>query len=129
MNDQQKIYVLLLDNNKYYIGKTNNVVAMLSKLLNDDDLTYGDKIIDLVRVNILTDINEEDLTVLEYMRKYGIENVRGGSYTNQILSDDEVTTIKNKIAIKYNLCFDCLQAGHSSNKCVFKTDPFDDLFS
>jgi len=94
------IYVLELASNKYYIGKT--IGSVESKLLlhqigegNDWTRTYiPKKIIEKIKCTANLD---ENIITTKYMFKYGINNVRGGSYSNFILNDFQIFYLENEI--------------------------------
>jgi len=91
------IYVLLLNENKYFISKLDNEqVKMLSQntytnlsQIFDSGLEWLNKypLIDIM--NIVGSENVDVDTVVKYhMSTYGINNVRGGNYHKMILDDD-----------------------------------------
>ncbi len=51
------------------------------------------------------------------MNKYGIENVRGGSFCETTLSVSSITIIKKMITSSTNKCFTCGEEGHFANEC------------
>ena len=76
------IYVLLLENDKYYIGFTRNLNLRLVEHwagLMSSKWTTLYKPIRLIEV-LLGNKELETLTTLRYMVKFGWENVRGGNY-------------------------------------------------
>ena len=73
------VYVLKLEDSKWYIGKTHNLNFRIAqhKSNNGARWTKLHNVIDCVKVSFI--INEKEMT-LKYMRKYGWENVRGYSW-------------------------------------------------
>lgn len=98
-----KIYVLRLENDKFYIGRTKNIFGRLDehKNLNGSYWTIQNKPIDLVEVFETEDIGAEEKTVVRYMQKYGINNVRGASFARPTLSDDEKSVIDKMFRSDY----------------------------
>jgi predicted GIY-YIG superfamily endonuclease len=75
------IYVLKLQSNKYYIGKTNNPQFRLSAHFdaNGSEWTKLYTPVNLVELITNCDDYDEDKYTRIYMDKYGIDNnVRGG---------------------------------------------------
>ena len=76
------LYIIKLIQNKYYIGKTNK----LEKRLIEHTENKGSKWtsiyypINLIQIIPNCDKYDEDMYTEIYMEKYGIENVRGGTY-------------------------------------------------
>ena len=86
------IYILRLEGGRYYIGKSKDVNKRFQKHLSG----RGSAWTKLYRpVSLETTIQnvsalEEDKTTKEYMVKYGIDKVRGGSYVQVQLSDAQI---------------------------------------
>lgn len=82
------IYILRLEDNKYYVGKTNNI----KKRIKQHKESYGSswtkkyKFIEMIDVIETNEHFLEDMYVKKYMNRYGINNVRGGSYSRVLLS-------------------------------------------
>ena len=78
------IYVLLLENDKYYIGWTSEdtIDTRLNIHINEPKVAWIKK---YKFVKLLETLNgskeDEKETTLKYMRLYGWENVRGGPWT------------------------------------------------
>ena len=60
---------------------------------------------------------EEDKLVLQYMEKYGVDHVRGGSYSAMKLSNADLTEIRKRLDSANDRCYKCHMKGHFANKC------------
>ena len=65
---------------------------------------------------------DEDKYVKEYMAKYGIENVRGGTYSNVVLDDNSIAVLEKEIRHSKNLCTRCGRDSHFIKDCYATTD-------
>lgn len=76
------IYVLELVDNKYYVGKTDNPQFRLESHFNSNGAAWTKKYkpINIIELIPNCDDYDEDKYTLKYMEKYGINNVRGGSF-------------------------------------------------
>ena len=108
------IYVLKLENNKYYVGKTNNIDFRLEQHFNygGSKWTKIHKPIEVVEMVPDCDAFDEDKYTIMYMDKHGIDNVRGGSYTTTILSNDQISNISKQLKTANDQCFKCGETGH-----------------
>ncbi len=89
------IYVLLLLTNKYYIGTTYNTTTTFINHVkgNENDWTRLYKPITIIEsYSGPTDV---DIVTKKYMQQYGITNVRGGSYSDVNLTENQLYTLKN----------------------------------
>jgi hypothetical protein len=92
------IFVLKLENAKYFIGKTANLDFQLQDFNYHKYLwtkKYNPKL--LVNTIKTQDDYDEDKETLKYIQKYGIENVRGGSYTDINLDNCQIKNIELQI--------------------------------
>ncbi len=77
-NEKAVVYILRLENNKWFIGKTYNLARSLKfHKLGSPPWIDIHKVIDVEE--IIEDGSQVDVT-LEYMRKYGWKNVRGAHW-------------------------------------------------
>ena len=93
------IYALQLEKDKYYIGKTNNPQFRLESHFNSNGSEWT-KIYKPIKVYELIsncDSYDEDKYTLKYMEKEGIDNVRGGSFSQIKLSDEQIKLINQMI--------------------------------
>jgi hypothetical protein len=127
------IYVIKCESGKYYVGKTKNEYSLANRVRAHLD-GYGafftkkfkplkNNPIEKIEVNsnIGLDVNFlEDAKVKEYMKKYGIDNVRGGSFSTINLSKEDKRYLEKEIFGASDLCFKCGAGYHWSNKCPIK---------
>jgi len=60
---------------------------------------------------------DEDKYVFKYMEKYGIENVRGGCFSQVVLPEDKIRMIETILTGVDDRCFRCGEPGHFVNDC------------
>ena len=87
------VYALGSNDNKYYVGRCDKFP------LNIEDVKVSTKFkpIKIVEVVMTNDPFDEDKMVKKYMEKYGIDNVRGGSYKSTKLKKREIKVIRKEI--------------------------------
>jgi|UniRef100_A0A6C0JUE5 predicted GIY-YIG superfamily endonuclease len=118
------IYILKLKNNKYYIGKTQDVENRFKQHINGVGSSWTKKYkpISIIKQIKSTSQFDEDKYVKEYMAKYGIENVRGGTYTSIELDDISLFQLQKELWHSKNLCTRCGRNTHFIKDCYAKTD-------
>ena len=98
------IFILKLENESYFLGKTPNPNFKLENL----HILYK-RLPDFIVINkpikiieFIPDCTEQEVDkyTLKYMKKYGIRNVRGGTYDSHYLSEENRNRIKHLIATK-----------------------------
>jgi hypothetical protein len=112
------IYVLLCADNTYYIGRTKNIIQRLRAHVTD----YGPvwtrlhKPLTLIK-NFIGSPFDEDKWTLIYMAKYGIQNVRGGTFSSPNLTQQQIQHIRMMLDNAQDKCFRCHKFGHFVNEC------------
>src|SRR6185503_3268988 len=114
----EKIYVLELEEGKYYVGKTKNTDLRIGQHFNYDGSawTKKDKPLKVIDIKSCHTVFDEDNTTIAYMKEKGIYNVRGGVYCNIVLTENEVNTIEKLIASIENKCYKC-GGNHFAKEC------------
>ena len=118
------IYVLRLKNGKYYVGQTNDLVKRYLEhktgLGAEWTRKYEPLGIDLIK-NFASPFDEDKL-VKEYMLAYGVDEVRGGSYSQTVLTDAQKKAIEAELRTAEGSCMKCGRMGHFVQTCYARTD-------
>ena len=103
------IYVLQLDQKKWYIGKTENSKFRIDTHFDCKGSSFTTKYPPKEIYQIIPECDkyDEDKYVKKYMDKYGIDNVRGGSYSRLELTEEEKKSIQKELWGTNDLCFLC----------------------
>lgn len=129
---EQKCYVISMQTArgvKYYVGKSQNVLTRANEHATGMGSAWTKKfhiagaIFDIIEVIPCADKFTEDNTTKEYMSKHGIENVRGGSYANIVLTEDQIMALNRELATSNDSCFNCGKQGHFSGDCKIAKVP------
>jgi predicted GIY-YIG superfamily endonuclease len=123
-NTNTNVYVLRLEGGRYYIGKSDNVMNRYKQHLNGKGSSWTRKYKPISLEKTIENVSsfEEDKITKEYMSKYGIDKVRGGSYVEVELSEFQIEAIKMEIWGAKDLCTQCGRKGHWIKDCRAKTD-------
>ena len=118
------IYVVRLEGGKYYIGKSNNIITRYHQHINGSGSSWTRKYKPVALEKTIENASsfEEDKVTKEYMSKYGIDNVRGGSYVEMELSDFHKDALNMEIWGAKDLCSRCGRSGHFVKDCYANTD-------
>jgi ferredoxin len=118
------IYVLKLEQNKYYVGKTKNVAQRYQEHLQGLGSSWTRKYKPVKLDTVIENASpfDEDKQVKIYMAQFGIENVRGGTYVAETLTDEQLQTLKAEIRSSNDLCNKCGRPSHFFKDCYAKSD-------
>jgi len=118
------IYIIALELGKYYVGKTNNLARRQQEHLNGTACAWTKKYKPVSVVQIISNASpfDEDKYTKEYMSKYGISNVRGGSYAQIKLDSAQIDSLKREIKGATDACHRCGTIGHFIRNCPMEEE-------
>ena len=117
------IYILQLEESKYYVGKTSNPAFRIENHFNSNGSAWTKKYKPMSVLEIIPNCDDfdEDKYTLKYMEKYGINNVRGGTFCEIKLSDNNIITLNQMINTINDRCYICGKQDHFANECKNNT--------
>jgi len=118
------IYIIRLEGNRYYIGKSDDVLKRYQQHINGYGSAWTRKYKPISLEKTINSVSpfEEDKITKEYMSKYGIDKVRGGSYVEVELSAMQRESLNKEIWAAKDLCTQCGRPGHFVKDCYARTD-------
>jgi hypothetical protein len=118
------IYILKLQGGKFYVGKSYNVMKRYQEHLSGSGSAWTKmyKPIALEKIVPNASVFDEDKYVKIYMAKYGMQNVRGGTYVSKILTREQEIILNNEIRAATDACTSCGRQGHFAKDCYAKTE-------
>jgi predicted GIY-YIG superfamily endonuclease len=121
----EQLYVLQCESGKWYVGKTTDVMRRFEehKTGKGSAWTKKYKPVRLVECRTITSDHDENNVTKDLMKKYGVENVRGGIYAQVVLPDEYVNVLKLEFRGNADVCYKCNLAGHFANKCPNEEKP------
>lgn len=117
------VFILLLKKNKYFVSMCHDPNKDINKYFEG----YGPKWIikykpiKIVEIIHPCDIFDIDKHTKRYMAKYGISNVRGGTYTDLYLTKNDRYQIDKEIFSALGMCMHCGSEYHRSIECELNT--------
>lgn len=118
------IYILKLEAGCYYVGKSDDVKKRVDSHFKGKgcEWTKRYKPIKLIKTIKNTSHFDEDKNVKILMSKHGIDKVRGGSYSQIKLSEEEISLLKRELNSASNKCLRCGRDSHFIKDCYATTD-------
>jgi predicted GIY-YIG superfamily endonuclease len=118
------VYVLRLEGGRYYVGKSHDIMFRYRQHLDGNGSAWTRKYKPVLLDMMLENVSpfEEDKITKEFMAKYGIDKVRGGSYAEVHLSDYQIESLNREIWSANDKCMLCGRDGHFKRNCYADTD-------
>ncbi|EQD41109.1 hypothetical protein B1A_16209 [mine drainage metagenome] len=114
-------YLLQCQLNKYYVGRcyTNRLTTRIQEHKNNKGAAWTTKYpVQKILLSFPSnDPLDEEMMVLKQMRKYGINNVRGGSFSNINLTFSQKSVLQTQLYGINGKCFNCGSEKHWYSKC------------
>lgn len=121
--DRTYIYVLQLTDNRYYVGTTSNPARRIDAHRRGDGSAYT-QLYPPETVVYQADVTDqphprlyEEYMVKQYMLKHGVDSVRGGSYSNVRLTEDQHIALQRELRHARGECLVCGSPSHFSSAC------------
>lgn len=116
------IYVLELTQGKYYVGKTKDIRRRFAEHLNGQgsEWTKKYKPVTVLKTFPITSMFDEDNKVKELMSLHGVNNVRGGTYSQVYLTKEVKDLLQKELTHAEDKCFGCGKKGHFIGNCPDK---------
>lgn len=113
------IYVLRLEQGKYYVGRSDTPLKRIEEHFAGNGCKWT-KLYSPIKVKRIIgscDSFDEDKYTLKYMDRYGVMNVRGGSFSRLKLDGSTIQFIYQLLDGSRGRCYKCHQKGHFASKC------------
>ena len=120
MNSTSQIYELKLRYGHYYVGKTDNLERRFDEHLAGEGSEWTHLHPVACRAPIVIPGStglDEDRHVKYLMSKYGIDKVRGGTYSQIELSDMQIAALEAELAHTEDRCHECGDTDHFVRDC------------
>jgi cellular nucleic acid-binding protein len=113
------LYILQLQSGKYYVGKSDDPDMRYLAHKNGSGAVWTKihKPVKILEIRELKGEHDETNTTKDLMKKYGVDNVRGGAYTQSVLDDATKSVLEREMLGNSDRCYKCGQSGHFANRC------------
>lgn len=116
------LYVLELHGNRFYVGTTKNVEQRVAQHKSScgSAWTKRHNFVRLLETRLISSPLEEDTEVKKLMALHGIDNVRGGSYSQNELTPTQKKSLQSEMDHASGRCLRCGRDSHWVAQCFAK---------
>lgn len=114
--DMLHTYVLALEGDKFYVGTTEQPEQRFWQHFTGQGAAWTRKYPPIEVIEFMMGDHENELT-LRLMRSVGVDQVRGGIYTQIELPEHQLNTIQDHMTHDTGCCFTCRRPGHFASQC------------
>ena len=120
LSEMVYIYVLRLEQGKYYVGRSDTPLKRIKEHFKGKGCRWT-KLYSPIKVKKIIgncDPFDEDKYTLKYMDRYGVMNVRGGSFSSLKLCGSTIKFIRKLLDGSRGRCYKCHNSGHFASTCM-----------
>lgn len=114
------IYVLLLEDDRIYVGKTANLNRRMKEHLDGHGSAWT-TMYKPIKLLYAVDGDSEDYHVIRMMERYGVHNVRGGSFSRITMTAEDIRMAERLLQTFSDKCYNCGKSGHYIKHCPSKS--------
>jgi hypothetical protein len=124
------VYVVALRDDCWYLGRTSRLERRMAELAANatrNAWLVAHPVLPTIRQPFeywpCTDATMEDAKTVEWMHRYGIDRVRGGSFVKRDLDEAQRRVLLTMMASAGNMCFRCGSKSHYAAACHSTSAP------
>lgn len=113
------VYILKLGSGKWYVGRSGNADYRIHQHRNGEGSAWTQKygVLGVHAVHPDVDNFDEDAYVKRMMAEWGVDNVRGGAYSQFRLDSSTRQLLEREIRNARDTCFKCGGSDHFAADC------------
>lgn len=123
---EKTLYILQLRDDCWYVGTTKNIDRRLEQHQKQTKECAAwikvHPVVDVFKIRSCKDVLDEDNTTKKLMLKHGVDKVRGGSYVQVKLPQEQLESLDREFRTALDKCLLCGQTKHPYKTCQPKKE-------